>query len=494
MFPKLYEVNTRVWIKQFGMQATLADVPISYLEDLANWGIDRIWLMGVWENCTKIVAEHALHPDLVNTYDQVLPGWRREDVIGSPYSIDRYEVKSELGGREGLKVFRERAKQAGLLLYLDFVPNHFGADSRFLLSHPEVFLQILTSELSHDKDAYFLHSPTQKKFLRGRDPYFPAWTDTVQINYGEPSARRFMIAQLEDISNQCDGVRCDMAMLVMNRIFKQTWFTTLNDEQLDYLNTTEEFWVSAVNIVKRRYPSFEFLAEAYWDMEWMLQQQGFDYTYDKRLLDRLAQGNAQTIKGHLQAEMKYQNKLSRFIENHDEDRAITKLGLKRSKAAAVIMSTIPGMKFYFDGQWQGKSVHIPVQLGRAPQELLLPNIQAFYQRLLSIISDKHFFHGVWTLLDVQSSGWDNPTYQSLLAWEWRGTVNHYVVVVNYSDEVSTGRIFTEWAGYDEQLILEDLLDGQRYERQLHQLNHEGLYIILSNFHCHIFKVLPRGKK
>lgn len=490
MYPKLYEVNTRVWIRQFGPTATLADVPDHYLHHLVSQGIDRLWLMGVWQNCVDIIQEHAFHPNLVETYQQVLLDWTKDDVIGSPYSIDSYQINAVLGSEEDLITFRKRVNRAGIKLYLDFVPNHFGASSRHITSNPEVFFEANTRDEKYNPGDYFFYEPVGKYFFRGKDPYFPPWTDTVQVNYAESSARQFMLTQLLRVAERCDGVRCDMAMLVINKVFRQTWQNVLTEEQQNFLSDKEEFWIETIKKVKFKYPKFEFLAEAYWDLEWMLQQHGFDYTYDKRLLDRLAFGNSQTILGHLKADMHYQNRLTRFIENHDEERALTKLGLQRSKAAAVIISTLPGMKFYYDGQFEGKSVHLPVQLGRSPHEIVLPTLRAFYYRLLNIISLPHFFMGTWTLLDVQSSGWEDPTYQSLLAWEWHGAVNHFIIIVNYTDGVSSGRIFGEWDGYGQEVILEDLLNDQEYLRQVDKLIFEGLSVILNNYQSHIFKVIP----
>ena len=60
------------------------------------------------------------------------------------------------------------------------------------------------------------------------------------------------------------------------------------------------------------------MAEVYWDLEWTLQQQGFDYTYDKRLYDRLREGHARPVREHLYAGLDYQVKLARFLENHDD--------------------------------------------------------------------------------------------------------------------------------------------------------------------------------
>ena len=110
-------------------------------------------------------------------------------------------------------------------------------------------------------------------------------------------------------------------------------------------------------------------------MEYTLQQQGFDYCYDKRLYDRLAHEDAAAVRGHLQADLAYQARLLRFIENHDEPRAAPTFG-PRARAAAVVMSTIPGARLYHDGQLDGYRTHIPVFLTRGPVEEPDPRLRA----------------------------------------------------------------------------------------------------------------------
>ena len=85
------------------------------------------------------------------------------------------------------------------------------------------------------------------------------------------------------------------------------------------------------------------MAEVYWDMEWTLQQQGFNYAYDKRLYDRLREGHARPVREHLLAEIGYQNKLARFLENHDECRAAATFEPAQHQAAAIITFLSPGL-------------------------------------------------------------------------------------------------------------------------------------------------------
>src|SRR5262249_28152361 len=143
----------------------------------------------------------------------------------------------------------------------------------------------------------------------GRDPYFPAWPDVVQLNAFSPELRAAVVETLTSIAAQCDGVRCDMAMLMLNDVFQRTWGERVGPPPVD------DYWPGVIPAVKREHPSFVFLAEAYWDLEWELQQQGFDHCYDKRLYDRLVAGDPDAIHGHLTADLGYQQRLVRFIEN-----------------------------------------------------------------------------------------------------------------------------------------------------------------------------------
>src|SRR5207302_3088107 len=119
-----------------------------------------------------------------------------------------------------------------------------------------------------------------------------------------------------------------------------------------------EFWTDARAAV----PDLLLIAEVYWDLEWRLQQLGFDFTYDKRLYDRLLHSPARDVAAHLTADDDYQRRSVRFIENHDEPRSASVFE-DRVTAAAVVMSTVQGMRFYYDGQFEGRRVHVPVQLG-----------------------------------------------------------------------------------------------------------------------------------
>ena len=146
----------------------------------------------------------------------------------------------------------------------------------------------------------------------------------------------------------------------------------------------EPFWPKATAAVRGAHPAFTFLAEVYWDFEWTLQQQGFDYCYDKRLYDRLQSDDVRSIREHLHAGLDYQDKLARFLENHDEPRAALTFQLPKHRAAAAIAFLSPGMRFFHQGQFDGARVRVPVHLCRGPDEPTDQDVTAFYGKLLPI--------------------------------------------------------------------------------------------------------------
>lgn len=483
--PRLLEINARIWIKRFGSDCTLTSIPD---EEVAKWkelGIDMIWLMGVWDNNKSVIDEYCFEPDLISSYNNALKDWQKEDVIGSPYSIDRYEVNSLLGTKADLLTFKKRLNDVGIKLILDFVCNHFSAKSSMIWTNKEIFLH--ADEYIYKNDPYtFYPSPANSKeyLAHGRDPLFPPWKDTAQINIYSIEARKYLTSVLIELTELCDGVRCDMAMLPLNNIFYNTWIGVL--KKYGFEKPEKEFWEEAITSVKNKRSDFIFIAETYWDLEWQLQNLGFDFTYDKRLTDRLAAGNVHSIIEHLQAEIEYQQKSVRFLENHDEDRAIIKFGRERSMAAAVIISTIPGIAFYFDGQCDGKKIKLPVQLGREPEEKQDEKIKEFYRNLFNITKADVFRNGNWKLLETNSAAENDYTFENLLAWEWRLENELRIVVVNYNHSTSRCRLKFEIKPNSDEIVLSDLLNQTTYKRSTKEILEKGLFVELKSFNSHIF--------
>jgi glycosidase len=379
LHPLLYQVNTRVWLTSLsekpGRPASLDDIPAAELDRLAALGVDWVWLLSVWQTGPAARAISRLNPEWRREFAETLPDLQEEDIQGSGFAIQNYTVHQNLGGDAALARLRKRLQKRGLKLMLDFVPNHMAPDHPWVEDHPAYFVPG-TEELLKREPQNYVRVKRKKGDLilaYGRDPFFAGWPDTLQLDYSNPEVQAVMTQELVKISGQCDGVRCDMAMLVLPDVFERTWG-----------RRADLFWPRATETVREKHPDFCFMAEVYWDMEWTLQQQGFDYTYDKRLYDRLRAGHARPVREHLHAGLDYQVKLARFLENHDEPRAAATFDPSVHRAAAVITFTAPGMRFFHQGQFEGRMKKISPHLVRGPQESPDKEIEAFYGQLLEI--------------------------------------------------------------------------------------------------------------
>lgn len=483
--PVVYEVNTVPWLTALrqclGPTTTLADVPARVWDELAPVGTNAVWLMGVWERSPAGLDVARHDAALQGSFRAALPGMRPDDLAGSPYCVRRYVVDERLGGPAALAVARAQLARRGMRLILDYVPNHVAPDHPAVTAHPDWFVQGTRDE--RDKDPGAWCDIGGRVLAHGRDPYFAPWPDVVQLDAYNGGMRQATADVLGDILSQCDGVRCDMAMLLTNDVFGKTWGAHAGAAP------AEEFWPVVIGQVRRRHPAAVLIAEAYWDMEWTLQQHGFDFCYDKRLYDRLAHEDAAAVRMHLGARVDYQERLIRFIENHDEPRAATAFPGGRDRAAAVAVATLPGATLWHQGQLEGSRVQLPVFLGRRPEEPADSDLGRFYRRLIAAAAVLR--RGNWILLGV--NGWpDNPTHRDLLAWAWHGSLLHHLVVVNLSDHASQGRVVLPWEalrGRDWRLT--DLVEGQVYRRDGAELAGSGLYVDLPPWGAHVLALEPR---
>jgi hypothetical protein len=213
----------------------------------------------------------------------------------------------------------------------------------------------------------------------------------------------------------------------------------LNDSGAGFL-----FGPTTIAAVRAKQPDLVFIAEAYWDMEWTLQQQGFDFCYDKRLYDRLAAGEVGQIRSHLSADRHYQQRLVRFIENHDEPRAAATFGYQKARAVAVTFATAPGAKLFHEGQFEGYRVRLPVFLRRRPEEVPDRDLRVFYKTLLQTIRSADFRDGEWKLCERIGLP-DNGSYLNVVAWCWEKEADRHLIVVNLSDVRSQARVKLPWA-------------------------------------------------
>jgi hypothetical protein len=493
--PVIYEINTAVWLgdlsRAAGRRVTLADVPESAWDEVTPAGIDAVWLMGVWERSPAGLELATANRALQASFAESLPDLRAEDVIGSPYCVRRYVVDAAFGGPPALAQARATLAARGLRLLLDYVPNHVAPDHPWVRSHPELFINGDEPDIEAEPASWIRAAGHILAY--GRDPYFPPWPDVVQLNAFSPALREAATATLTHIAAQCDGIRCDMAMLMTNEIFAKTWDGRTGPEP------DEEFWPAVIAGVRGQHPQTVLLAEAYWDTEWILQQQGFDFCYDKRLYDRIVGRDVSGVRDHLRAGLDYQSRLVRFLENHDEPRIAAELPHDAEQAAAVVIATLPGATLWYEGQFEGRRVRPPVFLSRRPDEPPDAGLAAWYRRLLDTVASHRVRAGSWQQLEV--TGWpDNDSCRNLLAWSWSagdattsdaeaatgtGTGRH-LVVVNFSAEPAQGQVGLGWTDLRGRgWTLTDLLDDRVFEWGGDELAGQGLFVALAAWGCHL---------
>ena len=490
LYPSVYEINTWVWLvelsEKYGKNVTLSSVPAAEWDAIAAYGFDAVWLMGVWERSPAGIAIANENQGLLDDFRRALPDFRADDNVGSPYCVRNYVVDRRLGGPQGLAVAREELSKRGMNLILDFVPNHLALDHPWVGEHPEYFIQGSAGDARNDPSSYIESGGTV--YARGRDPFFPAWPDVLQLNAFAPGLRQAAIETVSSIARQCDGIRCDMAMLLLNEVFARTWSGRAGQQP------TTEYWAELIPTIKKNSPGFLFIAEAYWDMEWQLQQLGFDFCYDKKLYDRLEHASdAESIRLHLCADSPYLTKLLRFIENHDEPRAAAAYAPEKQQAAALTIATLPGIKLFHEGQFEGRTVRLPVFLARRPREPVDQGLQGFYKKLLGAIDKPIFRDGQWSL--CERTGWsDNMTYRNLVAWNWVRDNERYLIIVNLSDRAAQSQVKVPWAdaGGGEWHLL-DAISGAAYERDGDEMRSSGLYVELDPWKYHFFECLRVNK-
>jgi hypothetical protein len=489
--PLLYQINTRCWLRELSHRhnraVTLATVPAAEFAAWQQSGFTHVWLMGVWTTGPAARDIARQHPDLRHEYDRVLPGWTEADVVGSPYSIADYAVPPALGGEAGLQTFRAQLAQHGLKLVLDFVPNHLGVDHPWVKARPELFV----SSAQPGEGRFEVKTHVGVRHLaHGKDPYFPAWTDVAQLDYRRPATRQAMTALLQSVANRCDGVRCDMAMLLLNEVFDRTWAHMPSPEA----RPPEEFWPAAIGAVKAARRDFLFMAEVYWGLEGQLQELGFDYTYDKALYDDLlARHPAEVQRKLLTHPAEYVAHSVHFLENHDEPRVADKLTPPENRAAALAILGLPGMRFLHEGQLTGARIKVPVQLGRRPAEPVQPEVQATYEHLLAVLPQTLVGQGNGQLLAPRAAWEGNPTGQNLIVVYWPGPDSQFdLVVVNLAAHRSQCHVPLPASGLAERhWTLRDWFSDARYERVGADLVQHGLYLDVAEHGAQVFRFAPK---
>ena len=485
--PHLYEINTWAWLEELSAKLRrkigLRDVPDSEWDSISSLGFDFVWLMGVWERSPLGRRFFQTDSPSFPGFDAALPGWKLSQIVGSPYSVYRYQPDPRIGSWADLDFVRARLRERHIGLILDFVANHTAPDHPWTTSHPEYYIRGSQDNFRQNpSDFYLVETKSEPDLLaHGRDPYFPPWRDVVQLNYFEPAARAALIGELREVAKHCDGVRCDMAMLVLNDIFARTWGPLL----AGYKPPPREFWTEAIAAV----PEFVWLAEVYWNCEAPCQALGIQFTYDKGLYDALRDGDIAEVHARLSADVASQGHTARFLENHDEARSAAAFGSAKREAFGTLIATLPGMRFYHHGQLDGRKIHLPIPLAMAAPEAPDVETRAFYERILKLSNESVFHSGQWQLLEIQTAGDD--TFRNLVAYQWLAKDAWKFVIVNLSDTESQARVrFPAGISPSQQYVFADQLHDVQYLRAGEEIVQSGLYVRLDPYRAHLFDIAP----
>jgi Alpha amylase, catalytic domain len=483
--PHLYEINTWAWLEKLsarlGRLVKLADVPDSEWDAIAGRGFDIVWFMGIWQHSAEARLIELADPENQPLFDRVLPGWKPEDVVGSPYSIAQYVPDPRIGTWDSLDEVREKLRSRGIAVFLDFVGNHTALDHPWAREHPEFYVQGTEADFQRDPASFHkIEGSKGSVFLAfGKDPYFPAWDDVAQLNHFSLEMRAALIGELRRIAAHCDGVRCDMAMLQFNEVFERVWGHYVRD--LEPPDT--EFWSDAHAAA----PDLVLLAEAYWGTQQRLLDLGFSFVYDKGLYDAVRYEKTTDVHARLAEGLAYQKHLARFLENHDEDRCAAAFGPERLVSVVTFMGTLPGMRFYQESEIEGAKIRLPVALRRVVDE---PPNQAsitLFEKILAMTKQDLFHKGLWSVLPIASEGDD--TSGNLAAYEWRFENAWKVIVVNLTGAASQGRIsFGDRPFAQQECIFHDELDDTRYPRSGDEIRRLGLFVRREAFQAHLFDV------
>lgn len=484
--PHLHEINTWAWLEDLSMKLgrmiRLADVPDSEWDSIAIRGFDIVWLMGIWQRSPESRRVALTDPANPPQYDRALPGWKPSDVISSPYAVSQYSPDPRIGTWDSLDVVRKKLHSRKMALFLDFVGNHTALDHPWTREHPEFYVQGMQKDFDNEPSCFYrVEKPEGAVFIAlARDPYFPPWKDAAQLNHYHPGMRAAQLAELRMIAGHCDGIRCDMAMLHLNSIFAWIWNRFLNGAT----PPEKEFWAEAHAAV----PDLALLAEAYWGTEPRLLDLGFSFAYDKELYDAVRDTKIQEVHARLAGGAASQGRLARFLENHDEARRAVIFGNERLQAVGTLMGTLPGLRFYHQGELDGRLIHLPITLRMAADERVDPVSVAFFEKILSISREEVFHTGNWSLLPVTSEG--DSTSGNLVVYEWRSENAWKVIAVNLSAGPSQGRVhLADRISPEKNYVFHDQLNEVHYPRTGDELSNLGLFIRRDSFQAHLFDVI-----
>ncbi|HEX5240391.1 MAG TPA: DUF1801 domain-containing protein [Candidatus Limnocylindrales bacterium] len=424
--------STYVWLDQLTAShgrsiANLADVPDVELDRLAGLGVTGLWLIGLWQRSAASADIKRRRGDA--------------DAVASAYSIDEYRIADDLGGEEAYADLRERAAARGIRLAADMVPNHMGLDSRWVIEHPERFIQLgeppfpaysfTGPNLSPDdrvelriEDHYWDGSDAAVVFQRrqarpdgerlegeiryvyhGNDGTSFPWNDTAQLDYLQPQVREAVIATILDVARRTSIIRFDAAMVLARRHIRRLWYPrpgeggaipsraehAMSDSEFNR-RMPAEFWREVVDRVEREAPGTLLLAEAFWLLEgYFVRTLGMHRVYNSAFMHMLRDednaGYRRVMKDTLEFDPRVLQRFVNFMTNPDERPAAEQFGTgDKAFAVATLLATLPGLPMLGHGQVEGWRERYGMEFRRA--------------RWSEPVDDPHAGHFEWAIVPL----------------------------------------------------------------------------------------------
>ena len=484
--------TTYVWLDQLSKKyrraiERLNQVPDEELDLLARQGFTGLWLIGLWE---RSQASERIKKMMGNP-----------DAVASAYSLYDYEIAADLGGDDAYLDLRDRARQRGIRLASDMVPNHVGIDSRWVVQHPHWFVSLEYSpdprytfngpDLSRDEragihieDHYYDRTDAAVVFKRkdkwtgdekyiyhGNDGTSMPWNDTAQLNYLVPEMREAVIQTILHVARKFPIIRFDAAMTLAKRHYQRLWFPEpgtdsgvpsrsefgLTKEEFDKA-MPREFWREVVDRVAAEAPETLLLAEAYWLMErYFVRSLGMHRAYNSAFMHMLRdEENAKyrtVMKNTLGFDPEIMRRYVNYMNNPDERTAVDQFG-KGDKYFGVctMMATMPGLPMFGHGQIEGFAEKYGMEFCRAasdetPDQSL---VERHERQVFPLLHRRYLFAGVENFLLYDFLAPDGTVNEDVFAYSNRVGDERALVVYHNKPAEARGWVRTSVAYLDKQ--------------------------------------------
>ncbi|MBN2311517.1 MAG: alpha-amylase [Candidatus Hydrogenedentes bacterium] len=476
-----------VWLDQLSKRygrwiRRLDEVPDEELDRLARWGFNAIWLIGVWER------SHAS--------ERIKRMTGNREAAASAYSIYDYEVAGSLGGEGALQNLHDRALHRGIRLASDMVPNHMGLFSKWVVEHPDWFVQLDTppypgyrftgEDLSDDprvalriEDGYWDRRDAAVVFQRedratgevryiyhGNDGTSMPWNDTAQLNYLLPEVREAVIQTILHVARTFPIIRFDAAMTLTRRHYQRLWFPKPGDagavpSRAEHGLTREElcrqmpqeFWREVVDRIAQEAPDTLLLAEAFWLMEgYFVRTLGMHRVYNSAFMNMLKmEDNANyrtTVKNVLEFSPEVLKRFVNFMSNPDEATAAEQFGKgEKYYGAACMMVTMPGLPMFGHGQVEGFTEKYGMEYRRAYWDERVDDgmLRRHEAEIFPLMQRRRIFSGVENFAFYDFRTPDGHVDENVFAYSNRAGLERAIVLYNNAYRTTSGRIQTSTA-------------------------------------------------